>query len=77
MSSNIYNDALNDMESPVGGLAPLAIVGFSLKFPQDANTPQGFWKVMEERRSVMTDWPTDRINLDAFYHRDIGRENQV
>ncbi|KAJ2985763.1 hypothetical protein NUW58_g5359 [Xylaria curta] len=57
-------------------LEPLAIIGFSLKYPQDANTPQGFWDLMEERRCAMTEWPSDRINLNAFYHRDESQEDR-
>lgn len=65
----------NDGNSDV--LEPLAIIGFALEYPQDANTPEGFWKVLEERRDVMTEWPSDRINLDAFFYRDEGQKQQV
>ena len=46
---------------------PIAIIGFSLRFPQDATSPQTFWKMLMEKRNVMTDVPTDRFNVDAFY----------
>ena len=56
---------------------PIAIVGFSLKYPQDADSPASFWKMLEEKRCAMTEWPKDRINLEAFYHRDGDREDSV
>ena len=47
---------------------PIAIIGFALKFPQDAATPESFWQLMAEARSAMTEWPPERLNIDAFYH---------
>lgn len=58
-------------------LEPLAIIGFSLEYPQDANTQEGFWGVLEEKRDVMTEWPPDRLNLDAFFYRDASQKHQV
>ena len=58
-------------------LEPIAIIGFSLKFPQDAVSPATFWAMMEEKRCAMTEWPKDRISLDAFYHPDTDRRSTV
>lgn len=65
------SNAMHDM------LEPIAIIGLSHKFPQDADTPASFWKMLEEKRCAMTEWPKDRINLDAFFHRDSGQEHKV
>ncbi|OJJ38044.1 hypothetical protein ASPWEDRAFT_106140 [Aspergillus wentii DTO 134E9] len=54
-------------------LPPLAIVGLSLKFPQDAVSPQSFWKMIVEGRCASTDFPSDRLNIDAHYHPDQNR----
>ena len=48
-------------------LEPIAIIGFSLRFPQDATSPEAFWKMLMEKRSAMTDVPSDRFNVDAFH----------
>ncbi|ROW08771.1 hypothetical protein VPNG_06429 [Cytospora leucostoma] len=64
------NDGTNDV------LEPLAIIGFGLEYPQDAKTPEGFWRVLKEKRDVMTEWPSDRLNLDAFFYRDEGQKQQ-
>ncbi|RDL41699.1 uncharacterized protein BP5553_01678 [Venustampulla echinocandica] len=52
-------------------LEPLAIVGFSLKFPQDATTAESFWSMLLEGRNVSTEFPSDRMNIDA-HHDPIG-----
>ena len=55
----------------------IAVVGFSLKYPQDADSAPSFWSMLEEKRSAMTEWPKDHINLEAFYHRDGDRDEKV
>lgn len=44
----------------------IAIVGFALKLPQDVNDVSSFWKVLENRRNLMTEWPESRINNGSF-----------
>lgn len=61
----------------IDALEPIAIVGFALKYPQDATTPEAFWKLLEQKKCAMTAWPKDRINLKAFYHDDDHVENNV
>lgn len=56
---------------------PIAIIGFSLKFPQDATSPDAFWKMLTEKRCAMTDLPTDRVHLNAFYNPDGTRRDTV
>ncbi|KAI0910921.1 beta-ketoacyl synthase [Ustulina deusta] len=46
---------------------PLAIIGFAFKFPQDATSPEEFWRILEERRCVMTKIPASRMNIDGFH----------
>jgi hypothetical protein len=58
-------------------LEPIAVIGLSLEFPQEAISPDTFWNMLTEKRCAMTDWPRDRINLDAFYHPDSNRSDTV
>lgn len=58
-------------------LEPVAVIGFSLKFPQDATSPEAFWKILMEKRCSMTEWPKERLNLNAFYHPDSSRPDTV
>ena len=56
---------------------PIAVIGFSLKFPQEATTPDAFWEMLKSNRCAMTEWPKDRLNIDAFYHADNKRTDTV
>lgn len=60
-----------------GGLEPIAIVGFSLKFPQDATSQEAFWSMLMEKRCAMTEWPSDRLNIEAYHHPDKDRLDTV
>ncbi|KAL8855884.1 MAG: hypothetical protein Q9178_007504 [Gyalolechia marmorata] len=52
---------------------PVAVIGFSSTFPQDATSPEAFWQMLIEGRSAMTKVPQDRFNVDAFYDPDAQR----
>ena len=54
-------------------LHPLAVVGLSLKFPQDAVSPEAFWDMLVEGRCASTEFPSDRLNIDSFYNPDTSR----
>ncbi|KAE8858793.1 hypothetical protein PTNB73_08273 [Pyrenophora teres f. teres] len=58
-------------------LEPIAIVGMSANLPQSATSPEAFWKLLEEGRSAMTEVPSDRFNIDAFYHPNGDRLNTL
>lgn len=72
-------DSQYDRVDPPQGdlLEPIAVIGFSFKFPQGATSSAALWKMFEEKRCAMTEWPSDRINLDAFYHVDQNRCDTV
>lgn len=55
---------------------PICICGFSVKFPQDATSAEGFWNMMVEKRCAMTTFPPNRINLKGFHRKD-NRGNTV
>ncbi|KAF2706215.1 ketoacyl-synt-domain-containing protein [Pleomassaria siparia CBS 279.74] len=48
-------------------MEPIAIVGLALKFPGDASDENGLWNVLMESQCTMTEWPKDRLNIDAFH----------
>ncbi|TVY80408.1 Highly reducing polyketide synthase azaB [Lachnellula suecica] len=58
-------------------LEPIAIIGLSLRYPQDATSPASFWEMIQEKRCAMTEVPKDRFDIDAFYHPDKDRRNTV
>ena len=58
-------------------LEPIAIIGYSLRFPQEADHPEAFWNMLLEGRCASTDIPADRLNIDAFYHPSGDRVDSV
>lgn len=44
---------------------PIAIIGMSVKFPQDATSPEAFWDMLEAGRSAASKVPVDRFNVDG------------
>lgn len=46
----------------------VAIVGIGLRFPGDAKSPEELWKVLERGESQWSEFPTDRLNIDGYYH---------
>lgn len=58
-------------------MEPIAIIGFSMRFPENATTPEGFWEILQNGRSVMTEVPHDRFKVDGFYDPDASRPDTV
>ena len=61
----------------MGRIEPVAVVGMSFGFPQDATSSDAFWKILMEQRNTATEFPPDRLNVDAIYHPDVNRRGQV
>lgn len=51
----------------MNNMEPVAVIGFSFKMAQEAVDEDGLWEVLQNRRNLMTEWPENRITLDAFY----------
>jgi acyl transferase domain-containing protein len=69
---------LSAQGSPTSGsLPPIAVIGFSLRFPGDAVSPESFWKMLLEARSASTPFPKDRLNIEAHYHPEKARLNAI
>lgn len=58
-------------------IEPVAVVGMSFGFPQDATSSDAFWKILMEQRNTATEFPPERLNVDAMYHPDANRRGQV
>ncbi|KAJ5683051.1 hypothetical protein N7462_006216 [Penicillium macrosclerotiorum] len=52
---------------------PLAIVGLSFRLPQNAISSEAFWEMIIARRCAMTEFPRDRLNIDAHYRPEMDR----
>ena len=66
-STNSFSGS--DVESGIheDNLESIAVIGFSLTFPDDATSPDSFWAMLMEGRCASRDFPKDRVNLEAFY----------
>ncbi|EHA21280.1 hypothetical protein ASPNIDRAFT_118598 [Aspergillus niger ATCC 1015] len=49
----------------------------SLKFPEDATSPEAFWKMLVEGRCVSTEFPSNRMNIDAHHDAERGRLHSI
>jgi hypothetical protein len=58
-------------------LMPIAIVGMGCRLPQDATSPEKLWDMILRKQSARSDIPSDRFNVDAFYHPDSDRNGMV
>ena len=58
-------------------LEPVAVIGFSLKFPQDATSVESFWQMIVDGQSASVDIPKDRFNAESFYDENPNRTGTV
>lgn len=58
-------------------LEPIAVIGFSLQFPDTADSSENFWKMLIENRCVSQPFPKERISGTAIYHPDSSRHDTV
>jgi hypothetical protein len=58
-------------------LEPLAIIGMASKFPSGAETESSFWDMLVSKRCASSDFPADRMNIDAFYNVDTNKPNSI
>ncbi|RSM18065.1 hypothetical protein CDV31_003164 [Fusarium ambrosium] len=55
----------------------IAVVGIGLRFPGDASSPEGLWKVLERGESQWSEFPKDRLNIDGYYHPSGDRQGSI
>ena len=49
---------------------PIAIVGMACRFPGNANTPQAFWKLLQDGVDAVTEIPPERWDADLYFDPD-------
>jgi len=67
--------ALEEMQSRLDALErsqsePIAIIGMACRFPGNADAPDAFWGVLRNGIDAITEIPSDRWDVDAYYHPD-------
>jgi hypothetical protein len=58
-------------------LPPLAVIGMSFRFPEEAVSASGFWDLLLSARCVSKPTPPDRFNVAAHHHPDKDRLETV
>ena len=64
--------ALQKMQSKLDAIEqdrtePIAIIGMGCRFPGHANSPEAFWHLLQQGQDAVTEVPSDRWNIDAYY----------
>ncbi|KAL1970796.1 hypothetical protein VTN77DRAFT_2630 [Rasamsonia byssochlamydoides] len=59
------------------GEVPIAIVGLSTRFPGGADSPEKLWDLISQGRSAWSEIPSERFNLDGFYHPVANRNGST
>ena len=58
-------------------IEPIAIIGLSLKFPQDVTSLDKFWNLLLEQGNTATEFPSDRLSASGLHHPDPNRRGTV
>jgi acyl transferase domain-containing protein len=61
------------IELLVLGLLPADYQEIGCRFADNVNSPSQLWEMLQEGRSGQSDWPKNRLNIDAFYHPNKAR----
>jgi acyl transferase domain-containing protein/acyl carrier protein/2-polyprenyl-3-methyl-5-hydroxy-6-metoxy-1,4-benzoquinol methylase len=56
---------------------PIAIIGVGCRFPGGANSPEAFWKLLQDGVDAITEVPADRWNVDSFYDPDTAKPGKI
>jgi len=64
--------ALQEMQTKLNALEsaktePIAIIGMGCRFPGGVNNPDEFWQLLREGKEGITEIPSERWNIDAYY----------
>ncbi|KAH7316499.1 hypothetical protein B0I35DRAFT_479336 [Stachybotrys elegans] len=46
----------------------VAVIGLAVRFPGRATSPEELWKVLASGESEWSPFPSDRLNIDGYYH---------
>jgi acyl transferase domain-containing protein len=49
---------------------PIAVIGMACRFPGGANDPETYWRLLVDGVDAITQVPSDRWDVDAFYDPD-------
>ncbi|MBL8341595.1 MAG: SDR family NAD(P)-dependent oxidoreductase [Rubrivivax sp.] len=50
--------------------APVAIIGLGCRFPGGADSPEAYWRLLDEGRDAIREVPAERWDIDAWFDPD-------
>ncbi|WP_026906947.1 hybrid non-ribosomal peptide synthetase/type I polyketide synthase [Paucisalibacillus globulus] len=56
---------------------PIAVIGYSCRFPGEASNPEGFWKVLENGLDTVTKIREDRFDYKQYYSNNPEEEGKM
>ncbi len=56
---------------------PIAVIGMACRFPGGSDTPEAFWKLLDEGRDAVTEVPRDRWDIDTYYDPDPAKPGKM
>lgn len=74
--------ALDKMQAKIDRLQaaarqPIAIIGMGCRLPGGVDSPDSFWRLLEEGRHAVTEVPPSRWDIDAYYDPDPNRAGKM
>ncbi|KAL9001809.1 MAG: hypothetical protein Q9188_005223 [Gyalolechia gomerana] len=73
----LWSQAERNTERAPDDSRSVAVIGLSLKFSQEAISPDSFWEMLMNKRCTMTGVPKDRYDSQSFYHPDAERLDSI
>ncbi|KFA73795.1 hypothetical protein S40288_03178 [Stachybotrys chartarum IBT 40288] len=55
----------------------VAIIGLGVRFPGKATSPEKLWEVLCRGESQWSEFPSDRLNIDGYYHPSGDRQGSI
>lgn len=55
----------------------LAIIGIGCRFPGNANSAEGLWQLISEKRDALSKIPVERWDCDAFFAPEFDRAGKI
>lgn len=56
---------------------PIAIIGIGCRFPRGVDSPEAFWKLLDEGQDAIREVPEERWDLDALYDPELATPGKM
>ena len=56
---------------------PIAVIGIGCRYPGNVNSPETFWNLLHDGVDAISEVPSDRWNIDAYYDPNRGTPGKL